>query len=240
MSSRSFNTGPTFWLSLVLIVLGVLFLLDNLDILYIGDLWDFWPLILIGLGLAKLVNSNFKAIYAPSILIIVGFIFLLLELNVLYWHEIWQFWPVVLIIIGGRLLLNIRAERAEPGKRAGKISENRIDTVAVFGGKEQRVSADNFEGGNVTAIFGGAEVQFDDSKLSEGKNILDVFVMFGGAEIYVPADWKIIVKGFPIFGGFEDARKRTATSEEAAPEKSLIINGLAIFGGIEIKETSGK
>ena len=62
---------------------------------------------------------------------------------------------------------------------------------------------------------------------------LDVFAMFGGSDIYVPRNWKVIVKGIPIFGGWDDS---TSFSREESKEESptLIINCMAIFGGIDI------
>jgi hypothetical protein len=59
-----------------------------------------------------------------------------------------------------------------------------------------------------------------------------VTAAFGGIEIRVPAEWKIIVDSNPIFGAIEDKRK-TFPQVEDAPK--LYIRGTVIFGGIEIK-----
>ncbi len=45
-----FNLG-----GIVLIVLGVIFLLQNLGILRIDDIWEFWPVILIIAGISMLL-----------------------------------------------------------------------------------------------------------------------------------------------------------------------------------------
>jgi len=42
--------------ALVLIAAGVLLLLDNLGILWIGHVWDLWPLSLIAVGVAELIR----------------------------------------------------------------------------------------------------------------------------------------------------------------------------------------
>ena len=235
MTHRSRNLGPTFWFSIVLITVGLFLLLENLDLYYLDDVWGYWPVILILIGFYKLYASGFKDIYSNLFLIIIGGILLLWTTGNLYWYEIWQFWPLILIIIGARIIY-IKLRRDKEGQlSAGTITDDRIDHVVIFGGKEKRVTSQNFQGGNIIAVFGGVDLFLDNARLSDSENILDVLVMFGGAEIYVPRNWKIITKGFPVFGGFED--KRTQTSyKEGSTQQELIIKGLVLFGGLEIKD----
>lgn len=42
--------------ALLLIGAGILLLLDNLGIVWIGRIWDLWPLTLIAMGLAELLH----------------------------------------------------------------------------------------------------------------------------------------------------------------------------------------
>src|SRR5258705_2416459 len=46
--------------ALIVIGIGVLFLLNNLHIIWIRNWMDYWPVILIAIGLEKLVDSNFS------------------------------------------------------------------------------------------------------------------------------------------------------------------------------------
>ena len=46
--------------ALVVIGIGVLFLLNNLNIFFMHDIWRFWPVILIAAGLAKMVDSPYS------------------------------------------------------------------------------------------------------------------------------------------------------------------------------------
>jgi hypothetical protein len=57
-----------------------------------------------------------------------------------------------------------------------------------------------------------------------------VFVWAGGVEIFVPEGWAIVSKVVPIMAGFEDQTK-------ASPEytKRLVIRGLILMGGVEVK-----
>ena len=70
--------------------------------------------------------------------------------------------------------------------------------------------------------------------LAEGRNEIDVFVMFGGTEIRVPADWSVQVEVFSLLGGFSDKRRSTV-QVVPDPGKVLVIKGFVMFGGGEVK-----
>lgn len=235
MNERQIKTGPSFWISIVLILLGVYLLLENFGFIYL-DIWDFWPLILVAIGLVKLIGSNFKDVYSSVILIVVGFLLFLIKMNYIEFYQVRQFWPLILVLIGAKIIWNHFVRENNPGYRKDTYSQDRLDAVAIFGGREVKVNSDRFEGGNITSIFGGAEVDFSNSRLAPGENILDVFVMFGGAELHVPRDWNVVLNGLPIFGGFADERKAYPPADIPA-ENTLIIKGMALFGGLSIKNT---
>ena len=54
-NTRSSDSGLTA-VALLLIGAGVLLLLDNFGIVWIGRIWDLWPLALIAMGLAELLH----------------------------------------------------------------------------------------------------------------------------------------------------------------------------------------
>jgi predicted membrane protein len=112
--------------------------------------------------------------------------------------------------------------------------QDKIDDVAIFGGGKRILHSDNFKGGTITAIFGGSEVDLSNCKLAMGENVIDVMAIFGGMTILVPSDWKIIVNVFPLFGGFS-VKGRKDPNVDYDPAKALIIKGVVIFGGGEIK-----
>ena len=74
----------------------------------------------------------------------------------------------------------------------------------------------------------------ENCELAPGKNELDLFIMFGGYEIRVPQDWNIIVDVVPLFGGFSDKRIKDP-NRVYEDDKVLVIKGLVLFGGGEIK-----
>jgi predicted membrane protein len=72
-------------------------------------------------------------------------------------------------------------------------------------------------------------------KLAPGRQYIDVFAMFGGTTLIVPEAWNIKVRVVSIFGGFSDKHKITKSEKENSSDNILIIKGLVIFGGGEIK-----
>jgi len=71
---------------------------------------------------------------------------------------------------------------------------------------------------------------------------LTINAVFGGCEIRVPEAWEVVGYGQGIFGGYVDSTKpRDFQSEALAgtvagnPRKALILRGVALFGGVEIK-----
>src|SRR5689334_15350642 len=140
---------------LVVAGVGVLFLLDNLHLLRIHDVCKFWPLFLVALGSAKLVDSPHpREKTAGAVMVIVGGIFLATNLGLFSW-SIWQFWPILLIAAGLMMLFNrggaglIAGVRLHPNDRLLKA-----DGVALFGGFKRRVVTDDYRGAHYVALFG--------------------------------------------------------------------------------------
>lgn len=99
MNAISRNSGHWF-LGIVVLIIGVIFLLENLLGLEIWDrIWLFWPVVFILWGLVELFQK--KSIFFSIILLAIGSIFLLknFELYVLP-ESIWKYWPIIIIAIG--------------------------------------------------------------------------------------------------------------------------------------------
>lgn len=207
-------------LGLFLVLIGVVLLLDNLSILPRLPWWIYeWYTVMIVIGiLAFFSGSKTSAIIFGGI----GLAFLFQDLFYFSWRD---FWPVILIIIGLSFFFRKRLNMT------GSVSnENYFDSLNIFGGGNQKILSHKLEGGKVTTIFGGAEIDLRESRPISGAQV-EIFTMFGGIELFVPEDWNIKVEVTSIFGGFEDHRKNS--NDENAP--LVIIKGVTLFGGGEIK-----
>jgi len=124
------------------------------------------------------------------------------------------------------------SESARGDFRSTATGEDVIDMTAVFGGIKKRVFSKNFRGGDITTLFGGAEIDFTQADIN-GRASVDMTQFFGGTTLIVPANWAIESDLVAILGGIND--KRMHVVEPGETNKVLAISGTAIFGGIEIK-----
>jgi predicted membrane protein len=105
----------------------------------------------------------------------------------------------------------------------------------IMGGGEFRFDSHDLRGGKISAIMGGGTIDLRDADMSADEITLDAFALMGGIEIWVPTSWQVIMQGTPILGGMENKTvNRTADNQTSKP-KRLIITGMAILGGIEVK-----
>lgn len=232
MSHHRSHQGRIFW-GLVLIILGTLFLLDRIGEFDFGDMIStYWPVIFIILGLSMFVGSGFRQLGPGLFFIVFGVFFLLAELDILEYNA-WQYiWPALIILAGLWLLLR-PVFRYRPTDKFPEIKENDIDASAILSGMKRRIESQSFKGGHVTAIMGGMELDFTGAGLDAGKATLDATALFGGVDIRVPRDWKVVMDVVPILGGAEDKHRNVPNAEAKA---TLYVKGTAIFGGITVKD----
>jgi predicted membrane protein len=213
-------------LGLGVLTLGAILLLDNFGIIRGEDFYEFWPVFLILIGVSHLVRpKGSRRVFAGLVWIAIGGIVLLSNLGYIAF-EIWDLWPVVLLIIGGSLVLKpFRRRQISVGENA-----NVFEATAILGGASRRITASNFQGGDVTAVMGGCEIDLRDCGSEGGPAEINTFAFWGGVEIRVPPDWEVQVKGTAVLGAYED-KTRTAEGEG---RKVLTVTGMAIMGGVEI------
>jgi predicted membrane protein len=97
-------------------------------------------------------------------------------------------------------------------------------------GVRRTLTSQDFKGGQLTAIMGGCEVDLRHASISGGTAVLDLFAFWGGIDIKVPQDWRVVVEGTPFLGGFEDK----TLQQPGDASKRLVIRGTVIMGGAEI------
>ncbi len=89
---------------IVLILAGICIFLSNSGFIHLGPIWRFWPLILIGIGLARIFGGVSRASQGSGImLLILGLWFQTIVLN-LWGLTMSDTWPVVILAIGASML----------------------------------------------------------------------------------------------------------------------------------------
>lgn len=235
--ARNTETSNRLLIGILLIVAGLILMVKKSTILpepldhFIDDIIFSWQMLLVAIGVITLIGSDNKT---PGIVMVaVGGFFLIPELFTDFFRSFNFFWPALFIVIGVVLLMNSN----RLGRKLNFSTSNKadyIDYTNIFSGAERQLITDNFQGGKITSIFGGGEVDLTRSSLSPGENIIEITCIFGGTTIIVPESWNVILDVTPILGGFSDARKLRGDVIKDNT-RSLTIRGTVIFGGGELK-----
>lgn len=217
---------------LLVITTGVLLIYNNMGMLdpKTKSIVFSWQMLLIALGFINLFGRSSRIF--GLILMSVGGFFILPEFMDLPANFTHTFWPL-LVVIGGLLIIffSLYNFRKLGHVRQSKTDEV-IEDVLVFSGAERNVSTDNFKGGKTVNVFGGSSYNFSHATLAPGTNVLEVICVFGGTKIVVPRNWNIKIEVTSVLGAFED--KRTFNGDVISTENTLIIKGVAVFGGGEL------
>jgi len=217
---------PNTIVGIFIIIIGSLFLLKNFGVLPQEFFWKIfgWQAIIILIGIIFYFNSN-KSIGVT-----------LIVLGILSWIP--DIWPVLIIALGVFVIIKNKTNYFSNAKAENSSDiydpNQMINDVSIFGGAKKSYQIDNFKGGNITAIFGGSEIDLSDCTLADGSNKLNIFFLFGGSNIKVPSSWKVLIEVTPILGAFTD-RRIIQQSQVFDNSKTLIISGVTIFGGGELK-----
>ena len=227
------HTDKRLIIGVIIVLIGALLLASNFGVFpYNIKYYLFhWEAIIMGVGLITMLTSEHKGT-GLVIFAVGGALYLrnFMDLHFNFWQVLV---PAIIILAGLALIFRKRAGSISDGGLKGPDSDY-IDDVSIFGGGDKVINSRNFKGGKITAIFGGSNLNMTSVKLAPGPQYIDVFALFGGTSLIVPDEWNIKIQVVSIFGGFSD-KHRIAKSEKENNNNVLILKGLVIFGGGEIK-----
>lgn len=228
---RPSRTSSWLILGIGIILLGVILLLEQVH--GHSQVLDFainlWPLILVAMGVAKLRPGQDRHPARGWVLIVTGLILLVATLGDNGFEGL--IGPV--LIVGAGILILLKALRKHrPAVPALEPSEDYIRSTAVLSGFKNRIHSQAFQGGELNAIFGGFELDLRPVVMKEDTARVDVFVLLGGGEIRIPEEWDVTVQVTTIAGGVGD---KTPPPSASGQRPRLILTGMVLFGGIEIR-----
>lgn len=205
-----------------------------------------WEMLLIAIGFYVGAKHSFRN-WGWIIPVLIGSVFLVdrivpdLEFRP-------YLWPVAIIAVGLYIIINPkncggghwknsdwRSGMGMTGtkRKRQEDGEDYLDSVSIFGGIEKNIVSKDFKGGEVTTFFGGSSINLTQADIKD-KAVLELTQVFGGAQLIVPANWKLSSEVVSVFGGIEDKRSYNK-DQETESAKTLILKGTSVFGGIEIK-----
>lgn len=217
-------TSQVLFGALILLV-GIVLLADTTGLYDTRPLLDYVPSLFVLLGLYAFVRSGFRNIFGPLVIVVLAGTWQLVELEVVEWSEVSSFWPLFLVIFG--LSIIVGQYRSRPSKSGS----SRVSGFGFFGGSQKRVTTSDFESANLSALFGGAELDLRDAGLAEQPAHVSCIALFGGVEVHVPEEWNVEMDVLPIFAGASDERMRVERDHD---EVDLVVSGFAAFGGVEV------
>lgn len=217
--------------AIVLIAVGAIFLLNNLHLVYVSEIFRYWPAILIAVGMVKLVDSSENSGRAAGGVLMGAGAFLLARSLGYIEIAFGDLWPLLLIGLGLMMLFE-RTSILNFGTKFSGNSGNKES--AVFSGGKRVITDQAFSGAKYDAVFGGFEVDLRKANIAADSAVLDLNAVFGGIEVRIPESWSVVLKGAGVFGAFADNTMQP--DPRIYPNaKKLVVKGGAVFGGVEIK-----
>lgn len=126
------------------------------------------------------------------------------------------------------------ASAGDIGRIGGQPTSH--SAIAILGGHVRKgdwVVPKDF---SAVAVLGGVEIDFRSARFSERVVTVHAVAILGGIEITVPDDITVHISGIGIMGGFDHG-----TINEGQPGgPEIVINGVAIMGGVEVKRRPPK
>src|SRR6185312_6987512 len=212
------NFNKSMWL--ILVVIGSFGLVDEMAP-HIHLYTFFWPVIIITVGVWIILRRNNTSMYRDK------------DKFAKEWEQKWD-WRYHTSVNEPQPADPNSPDTPPPTPRAGSrfTTDDFIDATSIFGGAKKTVLSKNFRGGDVTNIFGGAEIDLTQADIN-GRVVIDITQLFGGTKIIVPPHWQVISNLSAVFAGVDDKRMRQTGSGDN--NKILVLEGVSIFAGIEIR-----
>ena len=225
--------SPQFAFGLFVTLVGVVLMLDTLRVVDAGRAFSLWPIGLIALGGTILARGD----DAPGrfwgfVWVIVGSWWLLRNLG---WITIgfWQlFWPLLLMAFGFSIIMRTLRE----GGHMRTLSTAAGHLFAVFTETKRQFDGQPFEGATMTAVFGSCDLDLRRAIVPPGEDrVVEIFGVFCGHRIHVPADWNVLLNVSPVMTDSKDERVAPLSPPPltGAPPR-LIVRGLAVLSDIKV------
>ena len=216
---------------LIFIVIGGIWALNvcgvtNIDIFFEGW-WTLFIIVPCGIGVITERDKGGNLIGLG-----IGVLLLLGSRDILDFSLIWKLiLPIAFVLVGFRLIFKdlfrkgrkkwIKFDRNAPGSK---------EYCATFSGQNVNYDGKVFDGAELTAVFGGVKCDLRGAIIDHDVAI-EVNAIFGGVDLFLPANVNLQLNSVSVFGGTSD--KRGGATVEGGV--TVFVNSTCIFGGADIK-----
>jgi len=136
------------------------------------------------------------------------------------------FFAIFLILLGVAIVVG-RGRKFNSWSQKVSSTESNLNDVAIFSPYFKTIKSSNFTGGKIVLVFSGGDIDLRGTKTQNKTIDLELVMVFGGAKLIVPKNWKVNLQGTAILGGYDN-------KTEHGKEVTLNISGVAVLGGLEI------
>lgn len=211
----------------LVVLIGVLLLLESTGVYPTSSLLVYTPSLFVLIALWAIIRSGFRSFVGPVIVIAIAGTWQLVALDLATVDQVVVYWPVLVIAFGASILFGLYRSRT-------RTTDGTYSSMfAVLGGVEGRNTSSGFTGADLTAVFGGAELDLREAELGERPARINAVALFGGVEVIVPREWNVRMDVLPILGGASDDRPRREEQHETV---DLEVTGFAAFGGVSVTD----
>lgn len=241
------NINRSIILGLILIAAGVIFAGNELGYWNINIFFNgWWTLFIIIPCILSIVQNGFNT--GNIIGLCIG-VFLLAQQQHIFYEYRKLIFPAGIIAVGLVLILkhnstnhprhvdntyqqNNFESNAEFNNKEYAKTTDIVKMTAIFSGQNYEKSNETFNGADLTAIFGGVDLDIRNTKIENDVRI-DAFCLFGGMDILVPQNMPVKIHPTCIFGGVDNFAQT-----DGSP--AVHVYCTCIFGGIDIKFNKNK
>ncbi len=248
---RRHRQDPPWFLGVVMVLLGVVFLLDNLDIIEARFFFrNMWPVLALIFGLGKVIFGRPDERIFGAVAAVFGGAWL--ADRVLDWdiNIVGLFWPLILVGLGLGILFKGRSQLGFPVPPIPPVPGSAFDAepttaepatptdlsasireVAIMGGVERRNISQSFRGGSITAVMGSIELDLRDCRIADEAAHIAVQVVLGQVVLRLPREWAVDSRIGAVLGNLEDR----SDPPVAGTQKRLVLEGSLFLSQIEIR-----
>ena len=223
------NIRRAVW-GMIFVIAAIVIALNSFEIIDFNLFFDgWWTLFIIVPSFVDLIGNKNKGSSLFGLLF--GIFLLLCAQDVLEFDMIWKIFVPALIAYWGIKMIISSFRKNKTDRIIQEIKTKGSDLqngIAVFCGTEMDFDNVVFNGANLTAVFGGIECDLRRSIIN-CDCVIKVCTLFGGIDIQVPDNVRIVTNTTSIFGGI-DVEKSNSSGMH-----TIYIEGICAFGGLDIK-----
>ena len=226
------------WFAVLVIVLGLAFLMQRLNLVTFGIWSIIWPAVIIGFGISWMIKRfSFFALAVAGL----GVYFILFNLHVVSLVLTWSIiWPCLLVLLGLTILYETLISHkhnwcginfsGDKEKKSQYREENGfVKYESAFSEENRKVAAEDFLGGKIEISFGKSELDLTAIKTVNQNAMLDVNVAFATFDLIVPKTVRVYLKSDKSFGSIQMSGEPNADATMA-----LNVDGDVSFGTMNI------